>query len=223
MDTKTDYKEFVAEISTRGIRNLLHFTRFENITAIVGEGKILPRNQLHNIAFEWRELATPNYDSRRDNPSYINTSITHPNVYLLNHSNSQRPGRFCIIGIEPRYIYEQNTKFSITNATYEPAINFGINDKFTTFQALFGAKVEGQFNRNTKQREKLTRSISLPEYYTTDPQAEVLIRCEITYNDFIFIACRNQFEYDVLASAFDVLELPTEKLCVQPTLFESRQ
>jgi hypothetical protein len=65
------------EINKRGIKYLVHFTRFESVTAIVGEEKIRPRSELHNIAFEWGELVMPNAETRYDDPKgnqYINNA-----------------------------------------------------------------------------------------------------------------------------------------------------
>jgi hypothetical protein len=223
MNLKPDYQDFKSIIDQRGIKYLIHFTRFESVTAIIGEGKILPRNQLHNIGYEWKELVIPNSPTRRDNPKHLNTSIMHANIFLLSTFRDKwYPGsRFCILGINSRYIYEQNTEFSITNATYWPARNFGINGSINTFQSMFMNEVEGKPLGNYQWKKNFRKS-TLPNYYTTDLEAEVLIESEIPYNDILFIACRNQYEHDILASAFDVLELPTEKLCVRPTLFEPR-
>ncbi|MTJ30245.1 DarT ssDNA thymidine ADP-ribosyltransferase family protein [Aphanizomenon sp. UHCC 0183] len=223
MNLKPDYQDFKSIIDQRDIKHLIHFTRFESVTAIIGEGKILPRNQLHNIGYEWKELVMPNSKVRRDDTKNLNTSIMHPNIYLLNIFRDRwSPGsRFCIIGINPEYIYEEKTEFSITNATYQPARQFGINGSINTFESVFMNKVSGKPKGNY-QWETTFRKPTLPDYYTTDPEAEVLIQSQIPYNDILFIACRNQYEHDILASAFDVLELPTEKFCVQPTLFKPR-
>jgi hypothetical protein len=146
----------------------------------------------------------------------------HPNIYLLDvFQNRWHPGsRFCIIGITPKYIYQANTRFAVSNATYNSAIRFGINGSIETFQAMFADRITVD---HPHPRHITVRTRTLPSYYPTDPQAEVLISDQIPYEDFLFIACRNQFEHDLLASAFDVLGLPTEKLRVDPTLFESRK
>ncbi|MDJ0674717.1 MAG: DarT ssDNA thymidine ADP-ribosyltransferase family protein [Calothrix sp. MO_167.B42] len=224
MNLKSDYQDFKSKIDQRGIQYLIHFTRFESVTAIVGERRILPRNQLHNISYDWRELVIPNSSTRLDNPKHLNTSIMHPNIYLLNiFRDKWYPGsRFCIIGINPEYIYEEKTQFSITNATYKPAIKFGIKSNIQTFDAMFMEQVSGKWNKSICQHKITVRKSTLADFYTTDPEAEVLIESEIPYNDILFIACRNQYEHDILASAFYVLELPMEKFCVQPTLFEPR-
>jgi ssDNA thymidine ADP-ribosyltransferase, DarT len=225
MQLKPNYQDFQNIINQRQIERIVHFTRFESITAIVGEGKILPRNQLHNISSDWQELVMPNTERRRDDTSFLNTSIMHPNVYLMNifRDKWHQGSRFCVIGIIPEYIYEAETKFSISNATYQPAIKFGINGSLRTFNEMFAQQVSGKFDRRSSTYEINQRKSTLPDYYTTDTEAEVLIRCEIPYNDIIFIACRDKFEHDILASAFDILELPTEKLCVEATFFESRR
>jgi ssDNA thymidine ADP-ribosyltransferase, DarT len=222
MKLKLNHPLYHSEINTRGIEYLVHFTRFESITAIVGEGRILPRSKLHNIAFEWGELVTPNSETRYDDPSEINTSIMHPNVYLLDiFQNRWHPGsRYCIIGINPKYIYEANTRFTVTNATYNSGIRFGINGRIETFRAMFAENISIV---NPHSRHVTVRNKALAAYYPTDPQAEVLISCEIPYDEFLFIACRDQFEYDLLASAFDVLRLPTEKFRVHSTLFKYRK
>jgi len=196
------------------------------VTAIVGEGKILPRDQLHNISRDWQELVMPNTEKRRDDPAFLNTSIMHSNVYLLKYFRDKlHPGsRFCALGIDPKYIYELYTKFSITNATYKPAKDFGINGDLITFNSMFQEKVSGKpiWGSDPFRWETICRKLSLPDFYTTDPEAEVLIRSEIPYNDISFIACRNKLEHDILASAFDILELPTEKICVEPAFFKDR-
>lgn len=224
MNLKPNYQDFKSIIDNRRIEYFIHFTRFESVTAIVGEGEILPRNQLHNISYDWKELVTPNSPTRRDNPKHLNTSIMHANIYLLNiFRDKWHPGsRFCILGINPKHIYEKETGFSITNATYNSAIKFGINSNIKTFNAMFMEPVSGRWNKYTFQHKITVRKSTWPDYYTTDSEAEVLIESEIPYNDILFIACRNQYEHDILASAFDVLELPTEKFCVQPTFFEPR-
>jgi hypothetical protein len=220
MNLKNDHDAFRGEITKRNIQYLVHFTRFESITAIVGEEAIMPRNQLHNIAYEWQELISPNSQTRYDDPGDINTSIMHPNVYLLNYFASRKPGYFCIVGIDPKYIYETGTRFSISNATYQAAIRYGIDGTISKFQTLFAQNI---VMPNKHTRQVTTRVKTLPNFYTTDPQAEVLICSKIPYGDFKFIAFQNQFEHDLLASAFDVLGLPTEKFCVQPILFKLRQ
>jgi len=138
MELKSDHAQFQAEIEQRGIQSLVHFTRLESVTAIVGERRILPRNQLHNIAFEWQELITPNAPQRYDNPKNLNTSITHPNVWLVNTFRDKwyPASRFCIIGIDPKYIYEKRTTFAITNATYPSAREFGIKGDLQTFRSI---------------------------------------------------------------------------------------
>jgi hypothetical protein len=207
---------FRQEIQKRNITQLIHFTPFENIAAIVGEGKILPRNKLHNISWEWSELPLVNAPQRRDNPSNLNTSIMHTNEYLLNKFRDKwYPGRkFCVIGIDCKYIYEKQTTFSTTNATYQVTM---IGNDIQAFRRLFGEKVRSRLERNYVT---MNRKDNLAPCYPTDPQAEVLIQSEIPYADIHFIACHNQFELDLLGSAFYVLGLPEEKLCVRPTLFK---
>ena len=217
MELKLNYQDFESVIHSRDIKYLVHFTRFQSITAIIGERRILPRNKLHNVGYNWCELVMPNSTDRWDDSAYLNTSVMHPNVNLLNIFRYRYQGyRFCVVGIAAKYIYEEQTKFSITNATYSGAKNFGITGNFETFNALFMDIVPGRIGEET------VRCSNLPSNYTTDPQAEILIRSEIPYDDIMFIACKSLFEHDLLASAFDVLDLPTEKICVEPALFEHR-
>lgn len=217
MKPKQNHAEFQAEINNRGIQYLVHFTRFEGITSIVGQREIVPRREFGTINYEWQELISPNCDKRRDDDSFLNTSIMHPNYYLLGvFQNKWHPGsKFCVIGINPKYIFEVDTKFAISNATYRSTIKYGINGQLGTFRAMFSEKV-------IVQQRTVTRPHTLPAYYPTHFEAEVLIRSRIPYDDIMFIACRDKFEFDFLASAFDVLNLPTEKFCVRPTLFEDR-
>jgi hypothetical protein len=220
MNTKTNSEDFIREIDARRIEYLVHFTRFENITAIIGDRKILPRKELHNVSFEWKELITLNSETRYDDESFLNTSIMRPNLYLLRIFQSRIANvKFCIIGINPKYIYESNTKFSITNATYRPAREFGINGNLATFNAMFNSTIDGRPNRQTGGTYRKTRSPDLRSFYPTDEEAEVLINCEIPYEDILFIATKNTYEYNILISAFDVLDLPKEKIYVEPAFF----
>ncbi len=217
MVPKHNAEVFRQEIQKRGITELIHFTPFENITAIVGEGKILPRNKLHNISWEWSELPETNAERRFDPSRNLNTSIMHPNVYLLEYFKKKYKGRrFCVIGIDCKYIYEKQTTFSTTNATYQVKM---IGNDIQAFRRLFGEKVRSRLQGNYVT---MSRKDNLAPCYPTDPQAEVLIQSEIPYADIRFIACHNQCELDLLGSAFYVLGLPEEKLCVKPTLFKPR-
>lgn len=225
MKLKEGYLEFQDEIKKRGIKYLVHFTRFESISAIVGEGKILPRDRLHNLSYDWRELVAVNAQERRDDPGFLNASIMHPNTYLMGIFRDRwYPGsRFCVIGINPIYIFEPSTRFSVTNATYQTAKESGINGDLQAFRSMFGPEISGRPNRATGGRYTTKRSTNTPSCFPTDPEAEILIRSEIPYNDIYFIACRDQYDHDLLASAFHIMRLPTEKLRIEPTFFEPRK
>ena len=221
MQRKPDWQRFQRVMTEREIKRLVHFTKFQSIVAIVGEGRILSREDLVKVDYEWRELLDPNCigeRARRDDPGYLCTSIMHPSVDLLEvFRDKWYPDRkFCVVGIQPTYIYESQTVFSISNATYTSSKKFGINNRFETFAAMFHDQLPG------KSGTLQYRDPQLQAYFTTDPQAEVRIKSEIPYSDILFIACRNKFEFDLLASAFEVLNLSTEKLRVKPTLFEYR-
>ena len=186
---KTDHYLFSAEIIKRNIQYLVHFTPTINLVGMCEIGYILPRHELIKLDLfndEMRDYTEFTDEVRLDDDKYINTSIQHPNDFLLRkfkeRSNDKPWVRWCVIKINPKYIYDDETLFSVTNAANKyNRENIGITGDFAKFKSMFAetVKVVSANYSMEKHRDGLTDNL------TTDSQAEVLIKNKIPLTDII--------------------------------------
>jgi len=166
---KEDFKVFKREIEKRKISGLFHFTPTIHLFGIFELGGLVSRAELEKLGKH--ELTDCiNYpdklrlDGKKD---YINLSIT-----------------WCIIEIDPKYIYYRDTMFSVTNAASPAANIVGINGKFETFKKIFAEEID----LGVKKRYRGNKPPNVP----TDIQAEVLVKDKIKIEDFISIYFENK-------------------------------
>jgi len=163
-------------IQEREIKALYHFTTTINLLGIFSIGRICPRYEydtLRNLADEnlYGDYLDHMDDLRLDGLSnYVNTSLSHPNVYLLEAYKARKDlahYSWCILCLDPHLMERPDTMFSVTNAASASATEYGIRDGVNGFNQLFLDEV-------ITRKGKFTRRGLLPEY-PTDIQAEVLI------------------------------------------------
>lgn len=224
MDQKPDFKRFQDEISKRRIEWLIHFTTTENLSSIVECDALLSRTRVNELNIEIQDLLDfvqfPDdyrFDNRED---YINLSIQRPNQFLLNRFmqklTSHPDIHWCILKIQPHYIYSQQTLFSVTNAASNAAKNrFGISGDFDKFMALF----QNELTISTSSGTRLYNRNGIPDNYTTDVQAEVLVKDAILYQDIINICFRDEETLLNTRSAFNIMGLDTAKFIVDKDIF----
>jgi hypothetical protein len=185
MKKKPDFSQFKKDIEQRGISSLIHFTPTINLISILEEGKLLSRQLLENADIEQTDILDfiEFTDSiRYDDKNYINLSISFPNYFLFRRFMERTQDlphiNWCVLKIDPKYIYSSETLFAVTNAASSVAkYQFGITGDFDKFQELFGD------NLNLKVR--IISRGSLDKKYPTDVQAEVLVRNEIPVVDVL--------------------------------------
>ena len=140
-------------ISERGLTKIYHFTPIKNIQNILKYG-LLSKGQLIDKKINFDENDDQRFDKHLD---CISCSLEHPNFKLLYKNKINLGKKYCIIKIDVSILKEQFSVCSKTNA----AKNSGRDIMPITFlEKLF----EGP------------RPKSLPNYYPTDEQAEILIR-----------------------------------------------
>ena len=223
MEKKTNYIEFQKEIADRNIRYLIHFTPTINLFSIFEQGRILSRALLEKFdinqtdIFDYIEFTD---EIRFDDKNYINLSVQYPNTFLFNRfrqkTASQSHISWCVLKIDPKYIYHIDTLFSITNAANGHDKNIiGITGDIIKFRMLFSPSVEivTSYNRRIVKRAKLEPK------YPTDEQAEILVKNEIPVSDILEVCFKDAVE---LASGKAALSgFDTSNFSVDSTLFNN--
>ena len=143
MEEKQNHIEFKKEISDRGIEYLIHFTPTINLLSIFEQGKLLSRdllekNNIDDFLLDFIEFTDLN---RFDDLRYINLSISSSNYFLFNKFRDRTKDKpyitWCVLKINPKYIYQTDTLFSVTNAASSIAKHtYGISGDFQKFRKL---------------------------------------------------------------------------------------
>lgn len=221
MEEKPNFIEFSKEIIDRGIEYLVHFTPTINLLSIFEQGKLLSRALLEQFDIDQTDIFdyvefTDNV--RYDDKSYINLSIQHPNDFLLNKFRQRTAEQlhitWCVLKIDPKYIYKQDTLFSVTNAANSHnKRNVGVTGDLPKFKMLFAPSL-------TIVTSYGSRSInrgSLKSKYPTDEQAEVLVKHDILLEDILQVCFKD--ENDLAAGKAALNDYNTSNFVVDVTLF----
>ena len=216
MEEKQNHIEFKKEISDRGIEYLIHFTPTINLLSIFEQGKLLSRdllekNNIDDFLLDFIEFTDLN---RFDDLRYINLSISSSNYFLFNKFRDRTKDKpyitWCVLKINPKYIYQTDTLFSVTNAASSIAKHtYGISGDFQKFRKLFE-------NGITSKVGNLQRG-SLESKYPTDVQAEILVRNEILLLDILQVCFKD--EADLARGKAALSDYNTSNFVVDATVF----
>lgn len=220
---KPNHDLFAAEITKRNIQCLVHFTPTINLVGMCETGYILPRHELMKLDLfneEMSDYTEFTDEVRLDGDKYINTSIQHPNDFLLKkfkERSKDKPWvRWCVIKINPKYIYDDETLFSVTNAANRyNRENVGITGDFEKFKSMFADTLKVVSANYSIEKHRT----ELPDNLTTDPQAEVLIKKKIPLEDILEIAFEN--EEDLVSTRNAIGNIPC-RLSVDTHIFQDR-
>jgi hypothetical protein len=148
----------------RSIYALLHFTRIENLESILTHG-LVSRLQLGAM-----NLPTPilvNDKHRLDGyPNAISLSICHTNYQMFYKYNSLNQHQWVVLVLEPYILWEFECAFFETNAASNAMKHLSLPHR-KDYQSL-----ERMF---TDQPNVVRSGLGIPNYYPTNPQAEVLV------------------------------------------------
>lgn len=216
MNFKPNYIEFEKEIADRGVEHLIHFTPTINLLSIFEQGKLLSRalleqNNIDDTLLDFIEFL----DSIRfDDKNYINLSISSPNYFLFKRFRERTQDKpyinWCVLKINPKYIYQAETLFSVTNAASSIAKNtYRITDDIQKFRKIFE-------NGITSKVGALQRGTLKPKY-PTDVQAEVLVKNEIAISDILQICFKD--ENDLATGKAALSDYDTSNFVVDASLF----
>lgn len=214
MELKLDYIEFQREIVNRKIRYLIHFTPTINLYSILEHGKIMSRKVLENLDIEQFDILdyvqfTDNV--RYDDKSFINLSISGPNTFLFSKFQERTKDvitiNWCVLKIDPKHIYEKETKFSVTNAASNAAKSIGVTGDIGKFKMIFADNINIPYGIRGRIKPK----------FPTNVQAEVLVKNEISVDSIIEVCFDS---HESLASAKAALsEFDTNNFVVDKEIF----
>lgn len=221
-EEKIDKELFINEIKKRNIKKLVHFTTNINLYNIIHYRKIISRKELEESDNLNLNNADYTDELRLDGTDHINCSIEYINKYMLNTKKTKGDDGstfFCILFIDPKYIYRKSTKFSITNAANSYNKKYvGIDGTFNKFLEMFQDKitVKNAYSSKTK-----TRYQGMNDNMTTDLQAEVLVYDHIPSSDILNICFQNEAHMKIAKSIFNLSKISVDesKFIVDPSMF----
>ena len=168
-----DIAEITDYLDSRNVTSFLHFSPICNLDSILENG-ICSRNYCDKCGIKYQHTDATRYDDLKD---FISLSISFPNYQMRYKKEQEMKQRFIIIEIDPsiikkfgvdeRLFCDMNASISKNNRTDKT-----IGPNLKHLKSMFYSE-----NIIRKMRE-------LPLHYTTDPQAEVLVKGPIPIEYF---------------------------------------
>ncbi len=193
-------------VKKRNIVSLWHFTKLENVDLILTDG-LVPRAVLEDK----KAPVVYNDELRLDKCKDANClSIGYPNYkmfYSLREKNNAQ--KWVIVALKPDILWLEDCAFCNENAASKNVteIPLHLRKSTTAFQQLF-APIKGKPSRAT---------LKLPDYYPTNPQAEVLVFCTIAPQYIIEIITHENLTAKCLKEKH-----PNFKFLYKPGLYSGR-
>mgnify|MGYP003591485674 CR=1 FL=1 len=167
-DLRGDQKEAIrARVEARKICHLVHFTPVENVESIRDKG-LLSRSVLDINDLEYIYTDEQRLDGGLN---WISLSVSFPNYkmfYAKRELLKRKVGGWAVMLIKKEALWELDCRFIPTNAA-----SFGVrkfqDNKYSSVEAF-----ERMFT-------DIKRNKGIPDYYTTDPQAEVMIQSKVPF------------------------------------------
>ena len=218
MEYKEEHQKFKEEIERRGIECLIHFTPTINLYSIFEQGKIMSRAKLEGLdieQFDVLDYAQFTDEIRFDDKRYINLSISGPNTFLFSKFREKTKEditiNWCVIKIDPKHIYDKETKFSVTNAASNAAKRIGISSDFEKFKMLFAENIDIPYGVRGRTNLK----------FPTNVQAEVLVKDFIPVESIISVCFES--ETDLASAKAALYEFDTRKFIIEAEIFSPKR
>lgn len=175
--------EIAEELTKRRIKWLVHFTLAFNAPGILRHG-LVPRGFLERKPL--RDIISSVFpdDNRLDKMLFANCiSVSFPNYQLFYAKRSQINKKWAVVLIEPDMV----TKCPCLYFYHNAASGISGGRSIDSFQHMF-------YDQKINEPSAGLRSyLKLPDYYTTSPQAEILINSAIPAK-FIRAVCVEDWE-----------------------------
>ena len=156
-------KRFVEE---RSIKELVHFTRIENLPSILKFG-LLSRSTLEEQDLEARFNDESRLDGSKDS---VSLSIAFPNFKLFFRWSHADRHNWAVISITPKVLWEKKCLFCKANAASND-VRWIKGDERRKIEALYGLYEDYDGRDRQIKRHVLSLTNDMP----TNPQAEVLV------------------------------------------------
>ena len=188
-------------LKERGVKYFVHFTPVSNLDSILKKG-LLPRDKIKTeYTDEYRR--DDHTDRNCLSISYINFKMFYNILYRRGNVSNEK-NKFAILLIDIDIIKKlgvQNFYFYPTNAANEQSIEY---DNLQGLQALKAMFDDVYYIEN----EKFSRSDeNMPDFATTDPQAEVQVSANISPKYIQAIVVNNEKIYNELKKKYQNLDI----------------
>ena len=163
----TAIKEFVVD---RGVKSLFHFTRLNNLPSILKNG-LLTKESCAHVGIN----PAVNDQCRYDGTGAISATISFPNYKMFYRLRCDNPDvEWVVLKLKRSLLWRTRCVFSDTNAGDGSAysVPFARRQGVAALHSMFGDY--GEIERTT---------LNIPDHYTTNPQAEVLLLDGATIDD----------------------------------------
>lgn len=160
-------EEFVQE---RGIRSLFHFTRLCNLPSVLIHG-LLTKEACAHAGID----PAINDPYRYDGTGAVSATISYPNYKMLYRLRCDNPDvEWAVLKLKRSLLWRTTCAFSDTNAGDGSVYKVPISHRqgLDALQSMFSDY--GHIERGT---------LNIPDHYTTNPQAEVLLLDGATVDD----------------------------------------
>jgi len=179
--------EYFNELKRRNITRLCHFTKSSNLPFILGDGEFEKNGILSSQYIKKSNYLEELDKQRMDNHlDYVCCSIQRINSKYFKRRREQEKGdlfnQWAVLYIDPKIIND-TTLFSPVNAATARGAN--LHGGVDAFRNLFGNPIS--YVRYGRQNY-MDRATNLPDNFTTDVKAEVLIKDRIPKNCIIGVA-----------------------------------
>lgn len=157
----------ISIINDRGINYFVHYTRVDNLESILKNGLCsVEYMEKHGISYIPNDLLR--LDGRRN---AISLSVSFPNYKNFYIARQNADSDWCVIRLDPRKVVGLECAYFCTNAANSNwrIIDWSRLNNAECFELMFYEK---------------KRSPQIPKNYTTDPQAEIMVKDRIPC-DFI--------------------------------------
>ena len=200
IETEKRKKDIKERILARGIQYLVHFTPLSNLNSIIRYG-LLPRKALLERGFPF------DYSDEQRIDGFLNcisTSVSFPNYKMFfkkRHECSDKT--WAVIKIEKQALWELQCLFFKENAASSGSMAIPAADLYTidAFDKMF--------------YEEESRSL-IPDSFTTNPQAEVMVHGAITSSYIKGVALESENDRALIQDVKGLPEIEINKDLFSP-------
>lgn len=209
-------EEIKDELRTRRITELVHFTNMDNLESIFINFGIYSIKKLRDENIKYLNNDTKRLDGLYE---YICCSITNVNHYYFHkYLETSKFYDFCIIKINPRIIYKEETLYSVTSVEKE-SNNHELRytgKTYNDFCMLFqnNINIDGNYKK---------RPPNIADNITTDDQAEVLIHDSIHYYDIKEIVVKDERTKNKCERILEAHNISWISLKIDESVFNSKK